>query len=76
MPSMRLTVCGSAQHNDVSIIVPAEQPLSPVTASEKGFGVGKAGMLAAAALAVGLVVSKLKKRWVKAATASHGTSTD
>lgn len=62
--TMQLDTTKAPQNSEVSILVPMTQPLAPVPATQNAFGVGKTGALAAAALAVGFILNKLRKRWV------------
>eukprot|EP00878_Enallax_costatus_P009008 GHUV01009420.1.p2 GENE.GHUV01009420.1~~GHUV01009420.1.p2 ORF type:complete len:204 (+),score=46.40 GHUV01009420.1:606-1217(+) len=52
----------TAHNSDTAVLVPVERSSGPVPVTQQGFGVGKASMLAAAALAVGFVVKRLRRR--------------
>lgn len=60
-PGPQLESVRSVQKSEVSVLLPAEQPVAQPVA-ERSFGFGKAATLAAAALAVGFVVNKLRRR--------------
>lgn len=61
-PAMYFDTTRPPQNSEVSIVVPMEQPLAPVPATQGAFGVGKAGGLAAAVIVAGVFLNRIKKR--------------